>query len=196
PAMHLLRSPYAAWIVAFLHQQFKTSGQITWLHSQLAAQLETTLRELQAESNVAPQTRLSGEAYLNNWSSGDCRWLKRFIDESHPEPVYQLTPDAELVLAFVSKATRATTFTATQSHLRSIIGLLQEVVDEALPAEDAHAIGARIEQLERKREALDQKLSQLRQAQAIEEKMLTGRVPPTGNPTAERRATLEKHQER
>ncbi|MEZ6077597.1 MAG: DUF3375 family protein [Pirellulaceae bacterium] len=191
PAMHLLRSPNAPWIVAFLHQQFKSSGQITWLHSPLAAQLETTLRELQAETNGAPQTRLSGEAYLNNWSSGDCRWLKRFIDESHPEPVYQLTPDAELVLAFVSKATRTTTFIGTQSHLRSILGLLQEVVDEALPSEDAHAIGARIEQLEREREVIEQKLNQLRRGQASEEDLETGKFP-----TAERRATLEKHPER
>ena len=116
PAMHLLRSPYAPWIVAFLHQQFKSSGQITWLHSPLAAQLEITLLELQSESSGAPPTRLSSGAYLNHWSSGDCRWLKRFIDEFHSEPVYQLTPDAELVLAFVSKATRTATFIGTQSH--------------------------------------------------------------------------------
>lgn len=179
PAMHLLRSPYAPWIVAFLHQQFKCSGQITWLHSSLAAQLETTLLETQRESNAAPQTRLSGEAYLNNWSSGDCRWLKRFIDESHPEPVYQLTPDAELVLAFVSKATRAASFIGTQSHLRSILGLLQEVVDEALPAEDAAAIGARMEQLEGEREVIEQKLNQLRRAQSSQDDKQTEKIPTT-----------------
>ena len=168
PAMHLLRSPYAAWIVAFLHRQFKSSGQITWLHSALAAQLETTLHELQGESSGAPLARLSGEAYLNNWSSGDCRWLKRFIDESHSEPVYQLTPDAELALAFVSKATRAATFVGTQSHLRSILGLLQEVVDEALPEVDADTLAARIARVECEREALDRKLQQLRHAQAVD----------------------------
>ncbi|MEO8270484.1 MAG: DUF3375 family protein, partial [Aureliella sp.] len=191
--MHLLRSPYAAWIVAFLNQQFKRSGRITWLHSALAAQLETALIQLQRESSGAPQSRLSGEAYLNNWSSGECRWLKRFIDESHLEPVYQLTPDAELVLAFVSKATRAATFIGTQSHLRSILGLLRAVVDEALPADDAGSLEAQIANIERERDTLNQQLIQLRRTQASESRIQTERMPTIGIPAAERRAAFDEH---
>lgn len=214
PAMHLLRSPYAAWIVFFLHRQFKSGGQfenaaqITWLHSQLAAELDNLLRELADEAGAlnasqanvppAPHLRLSAEAYLANWSSGDCRWLKRFIDDSHTEPVYQLTPDAELVLAFVSKATRAANFIGTQSHLRSILGLLQEVLAEARPEEgDRSATQARIAELERERDSIDRRLQELQRGLAQEpesstiEKPLakgldspTSTAPPAASPDA------------
>lgn len=134
PAMRLLRSPNAAWIVDFLQQQFKRSGQITHPHSTLLAELdrflETLGRKPTGELSVAgdPLMALRGkaESYLSTWCSGDCGWLKRFVDQNHAEPVYQLTADSELVLAFVHKATQPATAIGTQSHLRSILNLLED----------------------------------------------------------------------
>lgn len=158
PAIRLLRSPHAPWILQFLHQQFKSAGQITWPHSALAAQLDAWLHELRQAGGLAPTNRpaadaaelprLAGEAYLRQWASGDVRLLKRFIDAAQPEPVYQLTPDAELVLSFVSKATRPDRFMGAQVHLQSILGLLQDVVTDADSAHDPrqqHSLRARFD---------------------------------------------------
>lgn len=141
PAVRLLRSPHAPWILAFLHQQFKCSGQITWPHTALAAQLDLTLHDLQLDqanspegrtsTNGAGSPRLTGSAYLAQWAGGEVRLLKRFIDGTQTEPVYQLTPDTELVLSFVAKATRQDRFIGTQTHLQSILSLLQQVRTEA-----------------------------------------------------------------
>lgn len=151
PAIRLLRSPHAPWILEFLHRQFKCGGQIVWPHTELAAQLEATLHELRRVDekrvdDVAADSRssgsgagppqLTGNVYLTQWASGETRLLKRFIDAAQTEPVYQLTPDAELVLSFVAKATRQDRFVGTQTHLQSILGLLQEVVADAGDADD------------------------------------------------------------
>ncbi len=158
PAIRLLRSPHAPWILAFLHQQFKCSEQITWPHTALAAELDAALHELRREEGVALQSytsangasspRLTGDAYLTHWASSDARLLKRFIDTSQTEPVYQLTPDAELVLSFVAKATRQDRFIGTQIHLQSILGLLQEVIADASDRDDPqqhHSLRARFD---------------------------------------------------
>lgn len=157
PAIRLLRSPNAAWILEFLQQQFKRSGSITQTHSTLATQLQAHLWELgsglvddqrdhdqrdddqrdddqsdiaaaEQADHLAQRTAIrKAEAYLATWCAKDCGWLKRFIDEQQTEPVYQLTADSELALAFVQKGTRDSSAIGTQSHLRSIVNLLNEV---------------------------------------------------------------------
>lgn len=158
PAIRLLRSPHAPWILEFLHRQFKGSGRIVWPHTELAAQLEATLHELHRVDELTGDNRLSAKgagppqltavAYLTQWASGEARLLKRFIDSAQTEPVYQLTPDAELVLSFVAKATRQDRFIGTQTHLQSILRLLQEVVADAGNADDPqqrHSLRARFD---------------------------------------------------
>lgn len=142
PAIRLLRSPNAAWILDFLQQQFKRSGSITQIHSTLTTQLQVRLMELgsglvddqndiaaadHADSIVQSRAQRKAEAFLATWCARDCGWLKRFIDEQQTEPVYQLTADSELALAFVQNGTRDSSAIGTQSHLRSIVNLLNQV---------------------------------------------------------------------
>jgi hypothetical protein len=138
PVMHLLRSPNAAWILDFLHQQFKLSGQITQSHAGLVASLESHLFTIASEqiqslaeaSQPLPSMTHRAEAYLGTWSSADCGWLKRFIDTNSSEPSYQLTSASEVALAFALNASRPAAVIGTRSHLRSVLGLLSEVVQE------------------------------------------------------------------
>ncbi len=175
PAVHLLRSPNAAWILDFLFQQFKRSGEITQSHSALASQLEMHLTAVgigltnageqpaDSEQRGREAMRLKAETYLATWCAGDCGWLKRFIDENQSEPVYQLTADSELVLTFVLKATRGSSAISTQSHLRSILNLLNEVAvggDEAAVSPEPRL---QIEQLQRQRADIDRQLERLRE---------------------------------
>jgi len=182
PVMHLLRSPHAAWILDFLHQQFKLSGQLTQSHASLVASLESQLltvapNQPQLVPDASP-TLLSAtqraEAYLATWSSADCGWLKRFIDSHSSEPSYQLTSATEVALAFALKASRPVAVVGTRSHLRSVLRLLSEVVQEQGDAEMAR------EQFSLAVSQLEQLTSQFREveehfksiAQGIQQRLL------------------------
>lgn len=127
PSAKLLRSPNAAYIVHFLHQHFKTGANLTTQHSELQQRLTTYLDELhQTEPDVL---RERADAYLNAWSTGETRWLRRYFDSQHSESVYQLTPHTEDVLTFLTEVLdRNLGFIGTESRLSRIIATLSDIV--------------------------------------------------------------------
>lgn len=167
PAIHLLRSPNAPWVLPFLYQQFKLNGHITRVHSELLAELDRYLAELHLtaeESNAGTSfttRQQSAESYLSTWCSGSTGWLKRFIDDEHTEASYQLTADSELVLAFIHKATGQHVAIGTQAHLRSILNLLNEVASEDAVANPSIAAQLRIATLKSERAEIDRQLREL-----------------------------------
>jgi hypothetical protein len=101
PSAKLLRAQNAAYIIYFLHQHFKVAGNIATLHSTLQQQLTHYLHELH---EVEPEVLCDRpEIYLNAWSTGETRWLRRYFDAQHAESVYQLTPHSEDVLTFLTE---------------------------------------------------------------------------------------------
>ncbi|MCA9131744.1 MAG: DUF3375 family protein [Planctomycetales bacterium] len=163
PAMRLLRSPHATWIIPFLHQQFKASQRSTRQHSELTAALANHLQQLPPSESrsQSPADAGTGQAdkagaYLSNWCSAGTGWLTRFFDEQQPEACYQLTADTELVLSFVQRATAAPDVIGTQSRLRAILGLLQGVAEGS--SSDPRQ---RMQQLQRQRAEIDRQLAQL-----------------------------------
>ena len=127
PAVRLLRSPNAPFIVAFLDQQFKRAGRITVPYSELHAALVAYLEELQETHPDA--LRDKPETYLASWCSIDTRWLHRFLEAGRDDPVYQLTPHTEDVFAFLDRALdRDFGFVGTESRLRLVIETLDDLV--------------------------------------------------------------------
>lgn len=160
PAVRLIRSPHAYWIVDFLHQQFKAAGQITIPHSQLCAELDGYLDGLAKSRLVGDEkfdSRDKADTYLSAWCSGSIGWLKRFIDEDSAEPCYQLTAEFEKALAFVEKASRESSFVGTESRLRSILEILGHVV--AGVSQDP---AVRLRELERQRVELEQEIARIK----------------------------------
>ncbi|MCR9297231.1 MAG: DUF3375 domain-containing protein, partial [bacterium] len=160
PAVRLIRSPHAYWIVDFLHQQFKAAGQITIPHSQLCAELDGYLDGLAKSRLVGDEkfdSRDKADTYLSAWCSGSIGWLKRFIDEDSAEPCYQLTAEFEKALAFVEKASRESSFVGTESRLRSILEILGHVV--AGVSQDP---AVRLRELERQRLELEQEIARIK----------------------------------
>src|SRR5271157_5186638 len=85
PALRLLRSPNAAFIVDFLDQQFKRAGRITVPFSDLHAALIAYREGIQ---ETYPEAfRDKPENYLAGWCSSDTRWLHRFFEAGRNEPV-------------------------------------------------------------------------------------------------------------
>ncbi len=127
PSAKLLRAQHAPYIVDFLHQHFKAAGNLASLHSvvqqSLAAYLET-LHETEPEV-----LRDRAEAYLNQWSTGETRWLRRYFDAQSSESVYQLAPQTEDVLTFLTEVLdRNLGFIGTESRLSRIIATLSDIV--------------------------------------------------------------------
>lgn len=127
PAARLLRSPHAAPIANFLNAQFKQSGAITLSHSELVQRLADYLDELHVTQPDCLADR--AENYLNLWTSAEVRWLRRYHDSDHAEPVYELTPHSEAVLKFLDVAIdRNAGFIGTESRLKRIIDTLSDIV--------------------------------------------------------------------
>ncbi|HVC94273.1 MAG TPA: DUF3375 family protein [Pirellulales bacterium] len=122
-----MRSPHAAHIVYFLFRQFKDSGNITLPHSRLLKQLTDYLEVV--HGTVLDVLEDRPESYLTAWSSGDTRWLRRYLASTHSEAVYELTPHTEHVLKFLGEALdRGIGFVGTESRLRRIIETLSDIV--------------------------------------------------------------------
>lgn len=127
PALRLLGSRNAPFIVDFLDQQFKRAGRIavpnSELHAALAAYKEG-LRETYPDA-----LRDKAETYLAGWCSSETRWLHRFLEAGRNEPVYQFTPHTEDVFAFLDHVLdKDFGFVGTESRLRLVIETLADLV--------------------------------------------------------------------
>lgn len=127
PALSLLRSPHAPYIIDFLNLQFKQPGRISILHSDLLTNLTTYLEEV-TENHHAQLTK-SADSYLTDWCSGDSRWLRRTLEVGKDERVYQLTTDTEDVFAFLDRVlNKDLGFIGTESRLKLVIDTLSDLV--------------------------------------------------------------------
>lgn len=130
PALRLLRSPNAAFIVDFLNQQFKKAGRITVPFSELHAALIAYREGIQETYPEA--LRDKSDNYLSAWCSSDTRWLHRFLGAGRNEPVYQLTPHTEEVFTFLDRVLEQDLgFVGTESRLRLVIETLADLVVKA-----------------------------------------------------------------
>lgn len=158
PAVRLIRSPHAFWIVDFLVKQFKETGQITRCHSELAAELDVYLERLKVDVkglfiDGKSKSQEKADAFLTTWCSNSIGWLKRFIGPELDEPQYQLTDEFEKALAFVERASKELPFIGTESRLRSVLDMLQRVADGV--EEDPQA---RVARLRAQRDEIDREI--------------------------------------
>lgn len=127
PSAKLLRAQYAPYIVHFLYLHFKDAGNLATSHTVLQQQLSNYLELLhETEPDVL---RERADTYLNGWSTGETRWLRRFFDAEHAESVYQLTPHSEDALKFLTDVLdRTLGFIGTESRLTRIIATLSDII--------------------------------------------------------------------
>lgn len=128
PAIRLLRSPHAPYVIYFLQQRFKESNSIVAVHSELVAALAAYQEEL--HRTFPDVLRDRPEAYLTAWCTGETRWLRRFLEVEQSEASYELTPHSEDVLKFLGEVLDRSRlgFVGTESRLRRIIQTLSDLV--------------------------------------------------------------------
>lgn len=155
PTMRLLRAGNVAYVVAFLYRRFKKGRTSAIPHSELLPALATFREEVQEHD--ADALRDKPESYLTDWC--ERRWLRRVLEAGRNEPVYQLTPHSEEVIEFVDRTLRRDTgFVGTESRLRTIITLLDELVIGASSDPEVH-----LERLRRDKAAIEEQIARIEQ---------------------------------
>ena len=155
PAIKLLRSQHAPYVVDFLHWQFKAAERIVVPHSELLPALASYIEEAR---ELDPEVlRDRPETYLTDWCIGERRWLIRRFGVERNEPVYELSPHAEQVLGFLDRALAPDSgFVGTESRLKLVIDILDELVIGASDDPSVH-----LERLRGERDRIGQQIAQI-----------------------------------
>ncbi len=163
PAVRLLKSHHAAFVLHFCNSTFKhsdTSGSGTFAHDDLRRRLACYQEDLADDGYevlVSP-----ADHYLTTWA--DEGWLRRFLKSDSNEPHYQLTRHTEDAIRFVdSLLTRQSRFVGTESRLRLVIDTLSDIVRGASDNPDR-----RLEDLKAKRAQIDQEIAVIEAGGSVE----------------------------
>lgn len=154
PTWRLVSSPHAPLIASFLHKVFIGPNVRTISLADLAEALEDELFALrdQLGQELFPK---SATAYLNDWSSPDKGWLRKFYGKDSDEVQFDLTPATEKAIAWLESLTERS-FVGTESRLLTLFELLRQITQgsEANPE-------ARIADLETRRAEIEAGIAQI-----------------------------------
>jgi hypothetical protein len=153
PAAKLLRAGNAAFVVSFLHDQFKAKGTISFPESELLAALVT----FQGDVQESWPDRMTSPAstYLAEWR--EQRWIKRSWQDSSQEAMYQLTPAAEQAIEFLDRHhDTQLDFVGTECRLRLVIDTLESLVIGASGDPGVH-----LDHLRHQRDEIDAEIAQI-----------------------------------
>ena len=127
PAWRLLRADHAPLVASFLHRVFIAPNVRVMAHADLVEALEDELYALRERLGEAAFPR-HGRDYLNDWTSSENAWLRKFYPLGSDEPQYDLTPSTEKAIGWlVSLGERA--FVGTQSRLLILFELLRKMAE-------------------------------------------------------------------
>ncbi len=156
PAMRLLKSHQAAFVLHFLESAFKrneppASGALE--HEDLRRRLACYQEDLREDRYEAMSQ--GADHYLTAWS--DEGWLRRFLKSDSNQPYYQLTRHSEDAIRFVdSLLSRQSRFVGTESRLRLVIDTLSDIVRGSSDNPDR-----RVDDLLAQRKAIDEEIAKI-----------------------------------
>ncbi len=160
-AVKLLGSPHAALILSFLMQEFKEGNRLVMPHSELSEHLEDYLETL-AQALPGSYSN-SAQQYLRSWTDEQHRFLRRYYESARDDPVYELTPDTERAIRWVTEL-RKSEFVGTESRFLRVFDLLEEIVTYG--SED---VQARLLRLESERDRIQAQIDEIRATGKIEQ---------------------------
>ena len=147
-AWRLLRSDHAALVASFLHRVFIAPNERTLAQSDLAEALEDELFALR--ERLGPDAfRRSAIDYLNDWTSPERGWLRKFYPSDTDEAHFDLTPATEKAIAWLASLSERS-FVGTESRLLTLFELLRQMCEGTETDPEA-----RIAELRRRRDEID-----------------------------------------
>ena len=154
PAWRLLRSEHAPLIASFLHRVFVAPNVRVMLQADLAEALEDELFALREQlgADAFPKPALD---YLNDWTSSDKAWLRKYYSQGSDEPHFDLTPATEKAMAWLGTLS-ARSFVGTESRLLTLFDLLKQMSEGRQTDPQA-----RIADLHKRRAAIDDEIARI-----------------------------------
>jgi uncharacterized protein DUF3375 len=153
PAWRLVRADNASLVLSFLYRVFVQENVRSISATELASRLDD---ELYALNERMPRSfPRPAKAYLDDWSSPESGWLRKYYPEGTDEPHFDATPSVEKALQWV-RALGERDFVGTESRLNTIFDLLRQIVfgTETDPR-------ARTEELKRQQRKLDDEIARI-----------------------------------
>jgi len=124
-AWRLLRADNAPLILSFLGRVFIEENVRTITAAGLAERLDDELYALRQRlgEGAYPKT---AKAYLDDWSTTEAGWLRKYYPAGSDEPHMDATPAVEKAMAWV-ESLAARSFVGTESRLNTIFELLRQM---------------------------------------------------------------------
>ncbi len=160
PAWRLLQADSAPLIISFLYRVFIETNQRAIAAEELASRLDDYLHHLR-ESTGEDRFPRRGKDYLNDWSSGEQGYLRKYYPAASAgdEPLFDLTPATEKVIEWLASFEQKQ-FVGTESRLLTVFRLLNEIAQET---ETDPQI--RIDRLEQEKAELEREIARLKNGQ-------------------------------
>lgn len=154
PAWRLLGAGNAALVASFLHRTFIAPNVRTCAEPELASKLEDYIFHLNRTLGGDEFPR-EAQAYLDDWASDRCGWLRKYYPADGDEPVYDLAPATELALTWLAGLSKRS-FIGTQSRLITIFDILRQLVHATETDPDV-----RLKELMRRRADIDAEIARI-----------------------------------
>jgi hypothetical protein len=127
PAWRLLAADHAPLVVNFLHRTFIQPNVRTLPQQELASRLQDYLYFLQEQHGDKAFPK-SVRHYLDDWSSDDHGWLRKYYPVNSDEPHYDITPATEKAVDWLAGLGQQQ-FVGTESRLMTVFALLREMTE-------------------------------------------------------------------
>jgi Protein of unknown function (DUF3375) len=127
PAWRLLAADHAPLVVSFLHRTFIQPNVRTLPQQELASRLQDYLYFLQEQHSDKAFPK-SVRHYLDDWSSDDHGWLRKYYPVNSDEPHYDITPATEKAVDWLASLGQQQ-FVGTESRLMTVFALLREMAE-------------------------------------------------------------------
>ena len=131
PTWRLLCADNAPLIISFFYRVFIAPNCRSLRQNELSEKLTDTLFHLHQihGDKVYPKT---ANAYLNDWTSGDNAFLRKYYTTQSDEPEYDLTPASEKAIDWL-RSLEQKQFIGTESRLLTVFDLLETILQATRP---------------------------------------------------------------
>jgi hypothetical protein len=158
PALRLMRGRLGSFVVGFFFKTFKKWGVVEASEEELAATLAEHIEQVRELEDFDAPKRLPQD-YLDEWCDEDHRYMTKTYDEDKEAYIFRLTRHSEKALSWLQDllSMQQRGYATTESRFNRII-IEMESLSQGVNADPE----ARIRDLVRKRDEIDEEIQKIR----------------------------------
>jgi hypothetical protein len=151
PAWRLLAAAHAPFVASFLYDTFIRLNTRTYVQSELCSKLEDHLYRLRTSLGEDAFPRAASE-YLDDWTSDEHGWLRKYYAGETDEASFDITPATEKALEWMASL-QSRRFVGTESRMMTVFDLLRQLVERSQSDP-----GVRIAELQKRKAEIDREI--------------------------------------